>query len=287
MTKRLSPSEPGENEPAAFPRTVRVLAAVAGAGALALAAWAVMRLSEEFVPLPAVTPSYEPHVAAVNLAAPSVAFGPIVAVVLLAFGVITWGWPRLLSLPHIASARATMLLVAVCGALCALCGQPIHVAYAAALAIPAVYVAQMLRRDGRAALASQVSGTYTGALVGLCGCLWIVTARAPGGGELLLIGAAVIAAGSIPLFLVPSPWRYASVLLCAAAGGMAATYAMPGVSWWPCIILTVGYTVLCWGLSQVIRLLETAGRGWPAVTFVLLPHSALGVLGYASALLVL
>ncbi|WP_125482508.1 hypothetical protein [Actinobaculum sp. 313] len=154
------------------PRAVRAVAAVAGAGALALGAWATMRLSEEFEPLPAVIPSYEPHVAAVSLAGVSVVFLPVVAVVLLAFGVITWGWPRLLSLPHIASARATMLFVAVCGAVCAMCGHPIHVAYVAAMAIPAVYVAQMLRRDGRSDLAAQVSGTYTGLLldcVAACG----------------------------------------------------------------------------------------------------------------------
>lgn len=211
----------------------------------------------------------------------------VLAVILVVIlGVMTWGWPVLVGMPNRGVGRLGMAAIN-CGALaCAFFGSITHVAYVAALGVPMVYIGEMLRRDERVRMLTQVAGTYVGGLLGVGAALWLLLVEHPSGHELalaMILGMACAAPAGV---FLRGPLVVLAVPILAALGAGGFLLVATSLAWWPALVFAAILGILAWGLEQMTPAMLTLPGLAPRVSFALIPYSAMGVVGYVLGLLV-
>ena len=205
--------------------------------------------------------------------------------VAMIFAAICWGWPGLTGLPNRGVSRAAMAVIGFAALLCAAFGSSAHLAYVAAFGVPVVYIGEMLRRDGRTRLLIQVAGTYAGGLLGIGSALWLLVTEEPGGFDLGLSWMVGMVLAGIASAFVRGPFILLAVPIAAALGSGAMAWAATDLPWWPAVVFAVILGVLAWGLEQMTPAALSQLEWTSRVSFALIPFSAMGVVGYAVALL--
>lgn len=208
------------------------------------------------------------------------------AVAALAIG-LALGWPTLLGLTHPRGTRVMVLLTGVAGAVAAVVApadEPLSaVAALAALAVPAAFTHELVRRDGRARLVESVTGTYAGQMVALLGSGWVLLTDLTDGPQVAVVGAAAALAarlaGVLPVPVALRPW---SGVALAVAAGAAASAGVTGPS--PAQSALVGVVVGA-VVAATDRLLAgpRVPAGTAALSAALAPIAAVGTAVYAVA----
>jgi hypothetical protein len=129
--------------------------------------------------------------------------------VLLGSLVISWGWPRAAGLPSPKGSSAVLALTSVLlvGSFLAAETSPYLRWSSAALALGliAMFVQQLLRRDGRPRLAQSVMGTAFGLVVIASGLAYLPLVTVSTGPELIACAVVAVAAGTAADVLVGNP----------------------------------------------------------------------------------
>lgn len=297
-----TPNTPRGRSPRPLTATERVAVGIGGAVALAVGVAVALLAEPSLLDAPSVELPGTPPGTGVP-ASPAAArerleaFGPALVPLALMVGAIDLavisGWPKLLGMPRRATARWTIGIVAALSLVVALFFGIGELAVLAALAIPVVYVGEMTCAE-RAHLLEQVAESYLGALIAISASMWIVALRA-GGGEVVATAAIVLLGGTFGLYYTRGPVRFAAATGAGFAAGALCTPALIRLAGTGTLaeglasaaILAVGYGLVAVGLAKVLGALQAANSGRAGVCFVLVPHSALGVLGYTLALLFL
>src|SRR5690606_28169391 len=110
------------------------------------------------------------------------------------------GWAPLLRLP---ARGGTTVVVAIAGlggvaVAYATRGEPVlrHLPVVIAMALVLAFVAEMLRRGGRARLVESVSGTVIGVVVAVASAGWVAAGRTEAGADLVVTSAVGLAVAS-------------------------------------------------------------------------------------------
>jgi hypothetical protein len=230
----MSAEQPGPPEPPKAPDTVQVM----DTGAQPFLTRAARRAAREAQPdveLPPIA-----HVTRVVGIAATVIGALLFAVsafagetvlslaVLLGSLVISWGWPRAAGLPSPKGSSAVLALTSVLlvGSFLAAETSPYLRWSSAALALGliAMFVQQLLRRDGRPRLAESVMGTAFGLVVLASAVSYLPLIHVDGGPELIACAMVAVAAGTGADLLVRNamvrPWL---LPLSMVLGGLTST----------------------------------------------------------------
>lgn len=158
---------------------------------------------------------------------------------------------------------------------------------AVAVAVIAALVAQMLRRDGRPKLVSSTGHAVTLGVFAALAASWVAASRAVAGADVVIIGAAAVAAALL-VWGLPVSRSVASVgaLVAASVAGGVAAFALGG-SATPVFGLLLGAAVSIFAvLGQVLGRAWSAGRihssqgwGFPGALAVALPAPVVHVFG--------
>ncbi len=202
----------------------------------------------------------------------------------LVLGAMYWGWPFLTALPNVAVGRAVASVIGVVALLAAAFGSTTVVAYVAAVGVLVVYVGEMIRKDGRIRLLSQVIGTYAGGVLGVSAALWLSLARLPGGFELGVVCMTGMALAGMASAFVRGPLVALAVGLASFLGSAVMSFAFPDVPWWLVLAFAVILGILAWGLEKMTAQMLSQGNAAALVSFALVPFCAMGVVGYTLAL---
>jgi hypothetical protein len=158
----------------------------------------------------------------------SASAGDMILAIALLLGllVVAWGWPRAAGLPSPRGSSGVLALTAILlvGAVLAVERAPYLRWTAAALAIGlvAMFVQQLLRRDGRPRLVEAVMGTGFGLVILASGVSYLPVVHVVDGPQLIGCAMAAIAGGTVADLVVRNalvrPWL---LPLSMVAGGVA------------------------------------------------------------------
>ena len=199
---------------------------------------------------------------------------------------LMWQFPRLTELPHENVARVCLEIIATGALAAAAFGTVEDVAVVAALAVPLIFLGEMFRPGGRENLLRQVSGTYAGGIIAIMGSLWYLIVGMNGASFGLVCTGAIAGAILVSLLLVGRA-RLMSIPLGALLGAFVTRLFVPDVALWPLFVLAICIGVVSWGMDQLGRAVGLRESGGVRAAFGLIPVSAMGVVGYALALIVL
>ncbi|WP_124038960.1 hypothetical protein [Neoactinobaculum massilliense] len=139
-----------------------------------------------------------------------------------------------LRLPHHEMAGGMAALVLAAGILAGFYGTAITLACVAGIGVALVFVAEMLRADGRLDLLRQLTGTFGIMMAILAGCLWVLAFRVLGDGAAVTTTACALAGATVIRALLGgrlgarlgAEWTGAIVgMLACVAGAAGAVYA--------------------------------------------------------------
>lgn len=211
---------------------------------------------------------------------------PLVALALaLVLGAAYWGWPHLTALPNASVGRAVASVIGGTALVAAAVGSATSVAYVAAVGVLVVYLGEMVRRDGRVRLLSQVVGTYAGGVLGVSAALWLSLVNLVSGVESGAVWMAGMAVAGIASAYVRGPFIGLAAGLGAFLGSGALLFVFPDVPRGPVVAFAVILGIFAWGLEKMTRHMLARASVWALVSFALLPFCAMGVVGYTLALL--
>lgn len=179
--------------------------------------------------------------------------------------IIAWGWPRATGLPSPKGASAVLALTAVLlvGSVLAVARSPYLRWASAALAIGliAMFVQQLLRRDGRPRLTESVMGTALGMVVLASGIAYLPIVHVSDGAQLIACAMAAIAAGTGADLLVRSPAVRPWLLPLSMVIGGLASVALSLLVGAPDIPPAALIGVTCSALSHALRRLLSPEAG--------------------------
>ena len=187
-------------------------------------------------------------------------------------------------LPNVVVGRAVAAIIGGAALVAAALGSTTAVAYVAAVGVLVVYVGEMVRRDGRVRLLSQVIGTYAGGVLGVSAALWLSLVNLVSGFELGVVWMAGMAVAGIASAFVRGPLVGLAAGLGAFLGSAALLFVFPDVPRWPVVAFAVILGILAWGLEKMTQHMLAQGNASALVSFALLPFCAMGVVGYTLAL---
>lgn len=206
--------------------------------------------------------------------------------------VVAWGWPTLLgSLSRVGSSVAIGIAAILAPVSAALLPNRPHlglVPVALAIALVAMFLHQLVRRDGRARLVESLATTAGGLAVITTGVTYAPLGRTEGGVEIACAAFVAIAAGAIAELFVDReklrPWLLPA---SAAVGGVVAAGVAIGFGG-PSVIAALVLGALCaavgFGVRRVLAALPAIqgprGQLASAAAGMLYP----GVIAYAAAL---
>ena len=210
---------------------------------------------------------------------------PLVALALaVVLCAVYWGWPHLTALPNASVGRAVTSIIGGAALVAAAVGSATAVAYVAAVGVLVVYLGEMVRRDGRVRLLSQVIGSYAGGVLGISAALWLSLANLVSGVELGVVWMAGMAVAGGASAFVRGPLVGAAAGIGALLGSGVTLFAFPDIPRWPVIPFAVILGILAWGLEKMTQRMLAQNDVSALVSFALLPLCAMGVVGYTLAL---
>lgn len=195
--------------------------------------------------------------------------------------------PRLLELPHTGVSRICLLIISAAALAAASYGSLANLAAVAALAVPVLFVGEMFRPGTRENLLVQVSGSYAGAILAIMCSLWMMLARQEGGIGVMAICLALIGGAILGSWVLSKRARPIGAFIGGLIGGIVAQPLLPGIAWWPIVVLAMGIGLVVWGLDELARSVGIPAKKTTQAAFGLMPLSAMGVVGYALSLIVL
>lgn len=230
----MSADQPGPPEPPKAPDSVQVM----DTGAQPFLSRAARRAARDTRPVVELPPIA--HVTRIVTIAATVLGALLIAVsasagetvlalaVLLGSLVIAWGWPRAAGLPSPKGSSAVLAgtSVLLVGSVLAAETSPYLRWSSAALAVGliAMFVQQLLRRDGRPRLAESVMGTALGLVVLSSGLAYLPLVHVDSGPQLIACAMVAVAAGTgadvLVRNIVVRPWL---LPLSMVLGGLAST----------------------------------------------------------------
>jgi hypothetical protein len=220
--------------------------------------------------------------AGIPLLAAAVAWGGLV---------LAWGWPPLLGSTSRVGAPLAIALTAVGAAVATVrtTSEPYltYVPIAIAAGLLAMFVHQLVRRDGRARLTESVAVTASGLSIAAIGACYIALARLDTGVSILTIALAAVAAATLADLLMPvGPLRPWLLPLSMVLGGIGAAMAsrLQGEPATARAVL-IGFVVAAVGhaLRRVLLALPTIGRLRAQVTAGVASVLVSAVVAYALA----
>lgn len=201
------------------------------------------------------------------LVAVSASAGPQILAAALAFGslVVAWGWPRATGLPSPKGASGVLALAALLlvGSVLTAEQSPYlrWTAGALAIAVLAMFLQQLLRRDGRPRLAESVMGTAFGLVVLASATAYLPVVHVEAGPQLIACAMAAIAAGTGADLLVGHravrPWLLPLSMVLGGAASVATALLIDAPDIPPAAL--VGVT--CAALSHAFRRLLAPEAG--------------------------
>lgn len=225
-----------------------------------------------------------------------VSLGPLAAAIgTLATAIpLIAGWPVIMGLTNRAVSRVVMALTLAAGLLAACLNSMTGTMLAATFAIFASFVGEMMRRDGRPHLVEHISASAGGAMVMISASMWVfvaggwqVASRAlPNPGTFVGLLTAIVIAVATLVHSFDSDRANLLGLVNATAVGLLMAFLLGGPVW-------VGGAIgVCVGL--VFAFIRRCMRGFERpLTWVqgyvkaVMPHCALGMIGYIFTLVVL
>lgn len=211
------------------------------------------------------------------------------AVVVAAGLVLVVGWPQLLRVPNIHSARVSMLLGLVALALILFTQKYSALPFVAALGVGVVFVVEMFRKADALRRMEQMSGAYLGILVILGLALFAAAFRASVAGSavaMCLLGASAVVA-VICTFLQRSTFIVG--LLNSLVTGIALAYVFELQLWAGAVLglcALVAYFLTCNTFSTVTGTEQVGVKQlYPLLAYSALPIASLGFLAYLFAVL--
>ncbi|MEW6913039.1 hypothetical protein V3M44_06255 [Trueperella pyogenes] len=230
------------------------------------------------------------------LIALGVSFGPLATavVVLMMAGSVIPGWPVLFGLTNRGVSRVVMSLTLLAALPAAYCGSLVATTFVATLSIMASFVGEMMRRDGRIHLVEHISASAGGAMLMVAASLWIHVAGAwngethalPDPGTYVGLVTAVAIAAAATIHGYDSDHANILGLVNAIFVGLVAAFLLGGAVWMGGVIgVVVG--ILYAFLRRAMRMFERPLTWVQGVVKAILPHCALGVIGYVFTLILL
>ncbi len=164
--------------------------------------------------------------------------GALAAAVGLTGVVLAWGWPRLLGSPSRvgSSSVLTVSALATVAAVLAAGEEPWleHVPVAVAVSVLAMFLHQLLRRDGRPRLTQSLAVTAGGVAVITCGAGYVAVPDLPDGSAPVLVAAAAAALAAPVDLLVPlrslRRWMLPAAMLAGALAGLVVALVGDGTA---------------------------------------------------------
>jgi hypothetical protein len=212
---------------------------------------------------------------------------PLVLVSLVAVGALAAGWGQIAGQPR---QNGTPIVLAAAGFLALLAAwqtrtEPVlrYVSVVIALALAMSFLAEMLRKDGRANLVNSLSATITGAIIATGFAGWVAAVRSETGAALVVTGAlALVFAAAIVALPIHPGWLAAAITIWVASGvGLLAGFLLPHTTWDVGVITgaTAGITVATFRnlLSDEHRYRETL----TGIATAIVPIAVAGILLYA------
>lgn len=197
-------------------------------------------------------------VALAAVAGPNVLAAALVVVVV----VVASGWPGLLSLP---TQRGSTTIISLCGAVAVAVAtlttdEPLlrWLPVVLALSVIVAFWHQLLRRDMRPRLVESVTGVISGVVVVELAAGWAAALTSPAGLDVVLVGAAGVAAAAAATAL-PWPQRLTgpTALVAGAAFGSLAAKPLPVLALDGAAV-GVGVAVVVVALDRLLTHLPTA-----------------------------
>ncbi|GGI05381.1 hypothetical protein [Isoptericola cucumis] len=231
--------------------------------------------------------------AAVVAAAAYLGTDVLAAVAAVLVLLVAVGWAPLLRLPARGGTAVVVGLTGVGGVAVAWVtrGEPVlrYLPLVVAMGLVLAFVAEMLRRGGRARLVESVSGTVSGVVVAVACAGWVAAGRTEAGSALVVTSAVGLAVASA-VSALPVARGWAGSLVGVALGGAAAAGAATAV---PSVDLVTGAVagVVSGLVVAVLRLLferqPALSSRWAAVAAVTTPVAVSGILVFVVGRLVL
>lgn len=201
------------------------------------------------------------------LIAVSASAGQGILAAALAFGslVIAWGWPRATGLPSPKGSSGVLALAALLlvGSVVAAEQSPYlrWTAGALAIALVAMFLQQLLRRDGRPRLAESVMGTAFGLVVLASATAYLPVVHVEAGPQLIACAMAAIAAGTGADLLVGHrvvrPWLLPLSMVLGGLASVATSLVVAAPDIPPAALVGVA----CAALSHAFRRLLSPEAG--------------------------
>lgn len=210
---------------------------------------------------------------------------PLVAISLAAvLSALYWGWPHLAGLPNAVVGRSVASVIGGAALIAATLGSVVSVAYVAAVGVLVVYVGEMVRRDGRVRLLSQVVGTYAGGVLGVSAALWLSLVQLLDAPELGIVWIVGMGAAGVVSAFVRGPFAAVATGIASFLGSAVMCLVFPNVSVWLALVFAVILGILAWGLEKMTGQILSHASASTLVSFALVPFCAMGVVGYTLAL---
>ncbi|WP_145989856.1 hypothetical protein [Trueperella bernardiae] len=222
--------------------------------------------------------------------------GPLAAVIAVALAAapLISGWPVLLGLTNRAVSRVVMTLTLVAGLVAASFGSMPGMMLAATFAIFASFVGEMMRHDGRLHLIEHISASAGGAMLMISASMWVfaagdwhATSRAlPAAGTFVGLLTAIVIAVAALIHGFDLDHANLLGLLNTTVVGLVAAFLLSGPVW-------VGGAIgVCVGLvfafiRRCTRTFERPLTWVQGYVKAVIPHCALGMIGYIFTLVVL
>lgn len=223
-----------------------------------------------------------------------------VGLVVVLVPLLAQGWPALVRARHDVGSSLVIALTGVVAAVSVgLTGNFGTAAWVMALSVPAAFVAQMMRRDGRPELAEDLASTVAGALVAVCGAGWAAMSLEAADPSVMVPVSVALFVGAL-LTLLNVPAHALEVLTVAGAalvagvvGGVLAHVGYFGPlhtgtvesvqSAAACLVAGFVAGVLMAGGNRVLWTHRWVPGGRAAVTSALVPVLAVGAPVYVIA----
>lgn len=202
--------------------------------------------------------------------------------------VLAIGWPYLIELPHPGAARRVIVGTSIAAALVAYFFSVRELTFLAGFVVIAAFVAEMARKDGRPRLLEQISGTVSGAMLGLMSALWVrsLSVTELGDQAVRAVLLAIIVATFLEM-LIPHSLKHLRHIVYIVGGFIGALVFLlfAEIPWYWAAISGVVAGIILAVFDSILRRLPPATRRRPGTALAMVPLCAGALVSYCLSLL--